>query len=197
MTADEYAGAVAALSSGISALNGMSAKTYIDIYIRTHSKGGYSNITGLSKKEELDTALGVLDAGANNDKITLSTQSKGGQLGKGWTLVGDAPGGGFTSYSELISPTGYVFSNTASKALLASGMVRNVTSRSDSGGIYSDGVYSHYTPPPDPDQHPGPTGAAVDPCGQDTRGSLRAESTARHRPSPAAGPADDAGGGIT
>lgn len=46
---------------------------------------------------------------------TVSALAEGGQLGSGWTMVGEK---GF----ELISPTGYVFTNAESQALLASGL---------------------------------------------------------------------------
>jgi hypothetical protein len=52
------------------------------------------------------------------------TQSRasGGQLNGNWTLVGDAPGGRLTAYSELISPSGRVFPAAQTRAMLAGGL---------------------------------------------------------------------------
>lgn len=54
---------------------------------------------------------------------TLIGYAEGGQLGRGWALVGDKPGGGVTPYSELVSPTGRVYDHETSMSLLNSGLM--------------------------------------------------------------------------
>lgn len=73
-------------------------------------------------------AGGVL---VHNKKVgdeDLSGKWAGGQLGNGWSAVGDAPGGTWTPYTELISPTGRVYDAKTSRLLRDSGLLRNVES---------------------------------------------------------------------
>lgn len=47
----------------------------------------------------------------------------GGQLGDGWTVVGDAPGGSWTPYTEVISPSGYVYNARQAQRLKQMGLL--------------------------------------------------------------------------
>lgn len=73
--------------------------------------------------------------GAGANQIVKKSWT-GGQLGKGWTLVGDMPGGIPTPWSELISPFGHVYNAKDTKDLLRSG-VHGFNSMAEAGDIYT------------------------------------------------------------
>ena len=112
-----------------------------DIWIAKNSQGTFYYNFIMTTSGEIPglAALGGLGGGAaggggHNKNIRgkgggLTESWAGGYLGSGWTLVGDAPGGGMTNYSELISPSGYVFSNDQTKALIAAGLVPEMRKR--------------------------------------------------------------------
>jgi hypothetical protein len=75
----------------------------------------------------------------NNDNYsTTDAKASGGQLRAGrWTLVGDRPGGRLAEYSELISPSGYVFNAKQTRALMASGKLGRVRALPTGGELTS------------------------------------------------------------
>lgn len=82
--------------------------------------------------------------------IPATARATGGNL-RGWTLVGDTPGGGLTPYSELITPDGRVLPNDVTVALVRSGIVRPRSAATgiidDYGGEVGTGVVSTWLPP--------------------------------------------------
>jgi hypothetical protein len=89
---------VSDLDGALQALDQSEFTIYIDVITRG---GDIGRLTGGAP------GLGKMDI--------LEGRAKGGQLGKGWSMVGEE---GF----EIVSPTGYVFTNEESKALLAGGV---------------------------------------------------------------------------
>jgi hypothetical protein len=69
--------------------------------------------------------------------------ASGGMLGKEWSIVGDAPGGAWTPYTEIITPTGYVLDSRTSKRLKDAGVLGDAQAFM-TGGTYDPG---YYTPP--------------------------------------------------
>lgn len=49
--------------------------------------------------------------------------AEGGQLGRGWAIVGDAPGGRWTPYTEVITPGGYVLPNDVATRMKDAGLL--------------------------------------------------------------------------
>jgi hypothetical protein len=75
---------------------------------------------------------GTVDEGAPD----AGAQAAGGPLRAGqWTLVGDKPGGIPTAYSELISPSGYVYNAKQTRALLSSGRIGRIRALPTGGQI--------------------------------------------------------------
>lgn len=126
---------------------------------------------GKIKANQLDQALRLMEEHQYNIDVVLDIISQyaggpsggqpigqegpavpvwgGGQLSKGWSLVGDRPGGGLTPWSELISPSGYVFDAKTTRKLMESGMISGVSSRALAGEL--DGGIArgtNLTPPP-------------------------------------------------
>lgn len=108
--------------------NGMA----FDFYVNIHTAGAFPS---------LPVTMGGGGAGAPGGGPAYVAEAAGGQMQAGaWHLVGDAPGGALTPYSELISPSGYVFPADVTKHLLSSGLLGNVISRVAGGNILLDGV---------------------------------------------------------
>jgi len=64
-------------------------------------------------------------------------------LGRGWAVVGDGPGGTWTPFSELISPSGRVYSNAESEILMAAGLAPE-TWLKEGGATPSAGEAGYY-----------------------------------------------------
>jgi hypothetical protein len=81
---------------------------------------------------------GTVDEGAPD----AGAQAAGGPLRAGqWTLVGDKPGGRLAEYSELISPSGYVYNAKQTRALLSSGKIGRIRAL-PTGGQMTDGPHA-------------------------------------------------------
>ncbi|OGO28792.1 MAG: hypothetical protein A2W33_04520 [Chloroflexi bacterium RBG_16_52_11] len=82
----------------------------------------------------------------------INSDAAGGALRGGeWTLVGDAPGGRLTPYSELITPSGYVLDAKTTRQLFASGIIDEFRSMALTEGAgystpSSSGISSSGTP---------------------------------------------------
>lgn len=90
-------------------------------------------------------------------------RASGGPLNRsGWTVVGDAPGGGYTPYTEAISPGGMVYSASDTKALRAMGVLdgARMHSTTDWLDIYQAGQGGGATPAPG-GLHPSLQGSAT------------------------------------
>ena len=74
-----------------------------------------------------------------------SSYASGGDLplGRGWAVVGDGPGGTWTPFSELISPSGRVYSHAESEVLMAAGLAPDTYLR-EGGGTPSAGEAAYY-----------------------------------------------------
>jgi hypothetical protein len=141
VTAATYASQISQLMAKVSNMDGKSAKMYIDIFIREHGSGSSIGLITSQAGNNANVQAGsVASVGGNQTMGGAIDDSKatGGQLGGGWTLVGDRPGGQFVEgISELISPTGYVYDAKTSKQILASGVLGTVQSRA-SGSVPND-----------------------------------------------------------
>lgn len=126
-------------------LNGLA----FDFYVNIHTKGGIPAALG-------DVGLGgdapvvYTNPDSGNETSSgsgITAQASGGKLGKGWTLVGDMPGGRLAAYSELIGPDGTVYNAKDTRTLMASGQlgsVRSMAEPNESGG--SGSVTIPYVP---------------------------------------------------
>lgn len=92
--------AVAGLKSAVNQLQ--SKSIFIDVFVRRH--GG-----GVSLGEK------VFDFYSSENQEIIGGQATGGTLGAGWTLVGEQG-------PELVSPTGYVYTNNQTRAILSGGL---------------------------------------------------------------------------
>jgi hypothetical protein len=112
---NEATGQMGDLLKQLVKLDGMTAVATVVVNYEYNGGSGY--IGGTSK-----TVVGTTTGGAFSDN---KERWAGGPLNKGgWTLVGDAPGGGLTPYSELIDPQGNVIPASQTRALMASGAFR-------------------------------------------------------------------------
>lgn len=86
-----------------------------DFYININVRGSIPNLAPWMGDVGLggDAPVVVVD---DHDAGSTTQRAEGGPLGADWTMVGERG-------MELISPSGYVFTNEESRALLASGIV--------------------------------------------------------------------------
>jgi hypothetical protein len=142
ITTHQYNMMVDQLIKNITRLDGMTA----DAWIRMHYQGyGGSGLLAGGGFE------GTKMKGSDLEGFLTNNYSGGALNSRGWTLVGDSPGGGWTPYAELVSPRGYVYSNKESEAIMKSGLLGNVPTRYI-GGI----LESEVAPPPAGDTTPPP-----------------------------------------
>ena len=132
ISAATFANNIQTLMAKIQKMDGKHAKSYVDVWIYEHTI--QLNGPGGGFFAGRDTATTKNDAKGNNQ---ISGRWTGGQLSNGWTLVGDMPGGRPTAYSELISPTGYVYDAKTTKKLLESGFVSSPDSMAVGGDAFS------------------------------------------------------------
>lgn len=86
----------------------------------TGSGAGYDNNAGV------DSEFGT-NGGGNYG-------NSGGQWNGGWLIVGDAPGGRMTPFTEAISPSGYVYNAEETKVLKNAGVLDGATSLARGSG---------------------------------------------------------------
>ena len=152
ISAEEYFKMVSNLDNILSSMDGKDVKSKITIAIETKGNAGLLGIID-------QTAAGMTTAAAvGNTAVGANGQQRaGGSVGDNWTggfmggtdatLVGDAPGGVPTPWSELIVGN-YVFDARTTRKLLESGMF-NVRSRALGGDMYESGGRSiPYVPNP-------------------------------------------------
>ena len=152
ISAEEYFKMVSNLDNILSSMDGKDVKSKITIAIETKGNAGLLGIID-------QTATGMTTAAAvGNTAVGANGQQRaGGSVGDNWTggfmggtdatLVGDAPGGVPTPWSELIVGN-YVFDARTTRKLLESGMF-NVHSRALGGDMYESGGRSiPYVPTP-------------------------------------------------
>lgn len=130
INAEQATELINAISGNIAALNGYSAQTYIDIYIRTH--GEFVSQDAATQTMINNPAADVMGS------YLLHGMAGGGKLsGSEATLVGDMPGGIPTAYSEIILPDGTVLDAKTSRMLLDSKVFGDI--RSAAGGVSASG----------------------------------------------------------
>jgi hypothetical protein len=136
VSVNAYAADIAYLMEKVKGMDGASANAYIDVWIREHGDAAMlATVTAEAQTQTGGTA--GQHGGAIGDDASYAT---GGQLGSGWALVGDRPGGIFVpGVSELVSPTGYVYDSKTSEMLLKSGFVGGTRSLALSGDLMGVG----------------------------------------------------------
>lgn len=116
INAEQYAAAVNKVSGDLQSLNGQSAESYVDVFIRYHGKmPGF--VTGLHEQDE--NMEGPLAGGRAGGGMMFSDRP---------TLVGDMPGGRLTPYSELLLPSGEILDARTTRALFETGLLGGVES---------------------------------------------------------------------
>jgi hypothetical protein len=137
VSVEAYAAEIAYLMEKVKGMDGASANAYIDVWIREHGDAAMlATVTAEAQTQTGGTA--GQHGGAIGDGY--ETDWHGGQLGSGWALVGDRPGGIFVpGVSELVSPTGYVYDSKTSEMLLKSGFVGGTRSLALSGDLMGVG----------------------------------------------------------
>lgn len=115
-SAYEAAGGVGATKSQLQGLppSGSAWEYYFNII----TKGRVPNFAGLYANTSTTSA--ALD---DLREDTGGGRWAGGPLGSGWTVVGDMPGGAWGPYTELVSPSGYVFDAKTSRKIREAGML--------------------------------------------------------------------------
>jgi len=168
ITTHQYNMMVDQLIKNITRLDGMTA----DAWIRMHYQGyGGSGLLAGGGFE------GTKMKGSDLEGFLTNNYSGGALNSRGWTLVGDSPGGGWTPYAELVSPRGYVYSNKESEAIMKSGLLGNVPTRYIGGILESEGDYGTgvVAPPPAGDTTPPPLPVLTS---RSSSGSSSAETSA-------------------
>lgn len=123
ISADEYAAATAQLSSWVESMSGAQINSYIDVWIRVH--GSMPSVGNGRGNNSGQGAGWANNAGVDRERDVMEMNNRwaGGPLDdNGFTVVGDAPGGAWTPYTEVIYK-GQVFNNKASKALRDAGLL--------------------------------------------------------------------------
>jgi hypothetical protein len=103
------------LQDAIDSLHGTSIDIHVN-YLTSTAEGAGQSVTN-PPAPGAGTGTGTTPSGQ-----PVGGMAGGGKLGRGWTLVGDAPGGRLTPYSELVSPSGYVIPAAQTRAIMARGM---------------------------------------------------------------------------
>jgi hypothetical protein len=121
ISAKDYANAVQNVSNWAQGMSEQQFNVYIDIWIRTH---GQTNISNAVKAGVDPGKIAQLTGGWTGGE--LASFGTGGKLGaqNGLVLVGDAPGGGFTPYTELIDlKAGRIYNAKETRVLRDMGML--------------------------------------------------------------------------
>jgi len=108
--AKDAAGAAHDVVMALNQINGASADAYIDVWVREHGHVP----TGMTSESK--TVASSVQSGTGT-----ANRASGGPLAP-VTVVGDAPGGVWTPYTEVIA-NGRVYSNRESRAMRAAGML--------------------------------------------------------------------------
>lgn len=116
INAEQYAAAVNQVSGDLQLLNGQSAESYVDVYIRYHGQMPQF-VSGLH--EQSDTLTGPLAGGRAGGGMMYSDRP---------TLVGDMPGGRLTPYSELLLPSGEILDAQTTRRVFEMGLLSGVDS---------------------------------------------------------------------
>lgn len=139
ISAKQYADNIGKIMGQVSKLDGATADAYVNIYITEYintvygSQGGGTQGTGASYQAMMNQIEGI----GGTSPTGAQAVAAGGFLSPGvWTLVGDKPGGQLTPYSELISPTGYVFDARTTRKLMAAGVLGDFESRAFTDDSY-------------------------------------------------------------
>lgn len=146
--ADTYASGIANLNTLLRGLNGARADMYIDVWIRQHGSipgGGNYNTAASTAPTASVGGSGTTGTGQNAATVWMNANKKwtGGPLTGDVTLVGDAPGGGMTPYTEAIID-GYVFDAQTTRKLYEAGLL-NTAVGMRSGGEMGGGTTGGYT----------------------------------------------------
>ena len=101
-------------------------QVYVDIYFREHGGSGATfTAPAIGGGAGYQTGIHLEGAG----------RAAGGPLADGWTVVGDAPGGRWTPYTEVVAPWGYVYDAKTSKAMKDSGMLDGAMALAGGGSV--------------------------------------------------------------
>lgn len=150
ISAEQYASNIGKIMGQVAKLDGATADAYVNIYITEYintvygSQGGGTSGTGASYQAMMNQIEGV----GSVSPTGIQAVAAGGFLSPGaWTLVGDKPGGQLTPYSELISPTGYVFDARTTRKLMAAGVLGDFESRAFTDDSYTGGALAGVSKP--------------------------------------------------
>ena len=129
VSAQTGAAEIAALMAKVKGLDGKHANTYIDVWIKEHT-------VSVMAAPSVESIASNKHAGQQNGEIT--GRAGGGPLdSRGWTLVGDRPGGIFIpGVSELIY-NGFVYDSKTSEKIMRSGMIESMNSRAQGGDVFA------------------------------------------------------------
>jgi hypothetical protein len=136
INAESYAQGVGSLKNIIGGMSETAVNTYIDVWIRVH--GGMPGGSYAGPGANTTTTSSALEALRES---TGGGRAGGGPLFPGVTLVGDAPGGGMTPYTEAIV-NGYVIDAQTTRKLYEAGLLEGATSRRVGGDLFGTGVFT-------------------------------------------------------
>lgn len=120
--AKDYAAATSDLSGWVKSMNGMQVNSYIDVWIRIHGDTSLVKRNGSSNNPNGGGEQRKIERMDENGAPTSYNWTGGPLTDGGFTVVGDAPGGAWTPYTEVVY-NGQVFNAEASRALRDAGLL--------------------------------------------------------------------------